>query len=345
MKTKNRVVVLMHEELVPPDTLKGLSATEIEKVATEYDVIQALESLGHEVHARGIGSDLGALRKIFDELKPDIVFNMLVHFHGVAVYDHHVVSYMELMRKAYTGCNPRGLLLARDKALSKKLLTYHRIRVPKFFLVPYGRKVRRPKRLPLPLLVKSVTEEASLGISQASVVTSDEQLAERVQFMHERFGVDVIAEQFVDGRELSIGVLGNDRLTTFPVWELLLEGLPEGAYRIATDRVKSDLKYQEKYKLDLRRAEGLSVEQQRHIASLARRVYRVLGLSGYARIDLRFTADGQAYVLEANPNPELKRYDDFAEGAEGAGLSYEALIQRILGLGLAYQAEWRKLAD
>jgi D-alanine-D-alanine ligase len=265
-----------------------------------------------------------------------------VHFHGVAVYDQHVVSYMELLKKPYTGCNPRGLMLARDKALSKQLLAFHRIRVPRFQVFPIGRRIKRAERMKFPLVVKSVNEEASLGISQASVVTSDEKLQERIEFMHETFGVDVIVEQYIEGRELYVGVMGNKRLDTFPIWELPLDQLPEGAPKIATAKVKWDVDYQKKYSIATRRAEGLSPEFEANIQRICRRVYRVLQLSGYARIDMRLSAEGHVYVLEANPNPDLKYGEDYAESAHASGVDYSALLQRILNLGLGYQAEWKK---
>jgi D-alanine-D-alanine ligase len=338
---KLRTLVLMHEDLVPPESLEGYSEKEIAEWATEYDVVAGLKKLGHDVHVRGVGSDLGAIRNAFAETEAHIAFNLLVHFHGVAVYDQHVVSYMELLKKPYTGCNPRGLMLARDKALSKELLASHRVRVPKFHVFARGRKARRPRKLDFPLLVKSRSEEASLGISQTSVVTSDQKLAERVEFMHETFNVDVIVEEYIDGRELYVGVLGNQRLQTLPVWELPLDQLPENAPRIATAKVKWDLDYQQKYEIATHRAE-IPSELEQQIAKLAKRIYRVLGLSGYARIDLRLAADGRVYVLEANPNPDLKADEDFAKSALAAEIAYPELLQRILNLGLGYPAEWKR---
>jgi len=339
MRKKLKVLVLMHEDLVPPDDISGLSDKQLADFRTEWDVIKGLEELGHEVHRLGVGSDLGPIRRAFAELEPDIAFNLLVHFHGVAVYDQHVVSYLELLRKRYTGCNPTGLLLARDKAISKQLLAFHRIRVPRFAVFPFGRKSKKPRKLGYPLVVKSLYEEASLGISQASLVTNDEKLTERVAFMHETFGVDVIAEEYIEGRELYVGVVGNRRLHAFPVWEMMLDQLPENAPRIATRKVKWDLAYQKKYHIDTAAAE-LPPGTAEHINKLCTNIYRVLKMSGYARIDLRLAADGKVYVLEANPNPDLQRAEDFAQSALAEGVEYPVLIQRIVNLGLSYQVEW-----
>ena len=339
MRKKLKVLVLMHDDLVPPDDITGLSDKQLADFRTEWDVIKGLEELGHEVHRLGVGSDLGPIRRAFAELQPDIAFNLLVHFHGVAVYDQHVVSYLELLRKRYTGCNPTGLLLARDKAISKQLLAFHRIRVPRFAVFPFGRKSRKPRKLGYPLVVKSLYEEASLGISQASLVTNDEKLVERVAFMHDTFGVDVIAEEYIEGRELYVGVVGNRRLHAFPVWEMMLDQLPENAPRIATRKVKWDLAYQKKYHIDTAAAE-LPPGTAEHINKLCTNIYRVLKMSGYARIDLRLAPDGKVYVLEANPNPDLQRAEDFAQSALAEGVEYPVLIQRIVNLGLSYQVEW-----
>jgi D-alanine-D-alanine ligase len=337
---KLRVLTLMNEDLVPPDDARGLSVAEMAPWKMEHDVVRALAGLEHEVLKLGVGSDLGVIRRAIEEFRPDISFNLIEEFHGVGSYDHAVVGYLELLRQAYTGCNSRGLMLARDKGLAKQILSYHRIRVPDFAVFPIGRKVRRPGRLQFPLMVKSTTEEGSVGISQASIVRDDGKLGERVGFIHEQVGTDAIAEEYIEGRELYVGVLGNERLLTFPVWELHFEAWKDGAPRIATSKVKWDLRYQKERGI-VARAAKLPEEQAAGIAHLCRRVYRALFLSGYARIDLRLAEDGKAYVLEANPNPQLADGEDFADSAEEAGIAYPDLLQRILNLGLSYRAAWK----
>lgn len=338
---KMRVLVLMHEDLVPPDTIEGVSDKEMTPWKTEYDVVATLKDMGHQVLPLGVGSDLGVLRDAILEFKPRITFNLLEEFHGVAVYDHHVVSYLELMKRRYTGCNPRGLMLAHDKALSKKLLAFHRIPIPEFAVFPYGRRVRKTRRLQFPLLVKSLTEEGSVGIAQASLVEDEAQLRERVEFVHRSLGTDAIAERFIEGRELYVGVIGNRRLETFPVWELLFTKATGEKPIIATAKVKWDLDYQEKLGIVYQAAKPLPPGIGPKLARLCKRCYRVLELSGYARMDLRLSPDGRLYVLEANPNPQLSFGDEFAESAEAAGVSYERLLQRIINLGLSYRAQWQ----
>jgi D-alanine-D-alanine ligase len=292
----------------------------------------------HEVLQLGVEDDLGVVRKAIADWKPHIVFNLLESFHGVGVFDKNVVSFLELMRVPYTGCNPRGLMLARDKALSKTLLASHRIPVPDFMVVRVGRKVRRPKRLMFPLIVKSLTQEASIGISRASVVDTDAHLVERVRFVHENIGTDAIIEQFIPGREMYVGIVGNQRLEVFPVWELRWEKLPDDGRLIMTDRAKWSTNYQKKYGVMTGAAE-LSAEASAKLQHLCKRAYRTLDLSGYARLDLRMDESGRVYVLEANPNPQLAYGEDFAESAEHGGVSYEQLLQKIVNYGLNWRPD------
>ncbi len=331
---KLRVLALMHPDLVPPE--RGEEGTAREQFAwkTEHDVTSTLRGLGHEVLSLGVQYDLLPIKRAVDEWKPDIAFNLLEEFHGETMFDHSVVSFLELMHLKYTGCNPRGMMLARGKALSKKLLAYSRIRTPAFAVFPRGRKVRRPPRLGFPLIVKSLVEHASVGIAQASVVDSDEKLAERVALVHERIGTDAIAEQYIDGRELYSAVLGNERLKVLPTFELKFGNLPENIPRIATARMKHDPEYQEKRGITAEEARDLAPEVAKHVLHVSRRIYRILELDGYARIDFRLGTDGHLYFLEANPNPDVARSEEFAGAADGAGIHYPELMQRIVNLGL-----------
>lgn len=330
------VLTLMHEDLVPPASTEGLTDKQIQPWKMEYDVQVTLERMGHNVRPVGIYSDLAAIRGAIDREQPAVVFNMLEEFDGQVLFDQHVVSYLELNKARYTGCNPRGLTLARDKALSKQLLAYHRVPVPAFAVFRPGRRVVRPRRLGFPLLVKSLIEEGSVGIARASVVHDDAALAERVELLHRHSGSPAIAEQYIAGRELYVSLMGNDRLQSFTPWELIMHRLPEGAPNIATSKLKWSHFHQEQVGLETRRAE-LSPEEARRLAALSKRIYRALYLSGYARLDFRMTPEGEFYLLEANPNPNLAYGEDFAESAESSGVGYEDLLDTILRLGLKYR--------
>ena len=338
---KRRVLALVADGLIPPESLEGKTKEQIAEWKMEYDVVSALKGLGHDVSCLGASYDLPRIRMAIEEFKPHIVFNMLEDFHGRVVFDQNVVSYLELLKIPYTGCNPRGLMLAKDKALTKKILTYHRIRVPGFAVFQRGRRIRRRRGLRYPVIVKSLLEESSTGISQASIVKDDEQLEKRVEFVHEQVGTDAVAEEYIEGRELYLAILGNRRLATFPLWEMLLDKLPEGAARIATRRAKYDLKYQSKYEIKTQEAKDLQEELAPRIAHMGKRVYRLLGLSGYARLDLRLRQDGKVFVIEANANPDISVGEDLADSAKASGLQYNDLIQRILTLGLRYHASWQ----
>ena len=335
-KRKLRVIVLVREDLVPPDSFEGYSEKDVELMKTEYDVVSALKSIGHEVWPVGVRSELGVIREAIEEYKPHVAFNLLEEFDGYPLFDQHMVSYLELKKQKYTGCNPRGLTLSHDKALTKKILAYHRIPVPRFAVFSPNRKVRRPNRLTFPLFVKSVIDEGSVGISQASIVRDDEKLAERVQFIHRQTGSHAIAEQFIEGREIYVGVIGNQKLQAYPPWELLMKDLPDGAQNIATDRAKWDPAYQRRVGL-ITQAARLTAKLQTQFEQLSKRIYRLLNLTGYARLDYRLTESGRIYLIEANANPQIARKEDFADSAEHAGVKYEALLQKIITLGMSYE--------
>jgi D-alanine-D-alanine ligase len=335
-RKKLRVAVLVHPDLVPPDTVTE-TGEELEKAPwkTEHDVLRTLGELGHEAFVVGVGDELGPIRAALFEHKPHLVFNLLEGFADIPSFDNNVVAYLELLRVKYTGCNSRGLFLARDKAVCKQILSYHRLPVPAFAIFPKGRKVHRPRKLAFPLIVKGLTLDASVGISQASVVESDAKLEERVRFVHESLDSHALVERYIEGRELYVGLLGNERLQELPVWELTFAGMPDDAHHIATEQLKWSAAYQKRNRIASGAAD-LPPEIKKRVSQVCRRAYRALMLNGCARIDLRLDGEGRAWVLEANPNPQLSRDEDFAQSARSVGLGYQALIQRLLDLGLSW---------
>jgi D-alanine-D-alanine ligase len=333
-RRRMRVLVLLETGTKPPEDLDSLSEQERHDFKMETDVLTTLDALGHEVRVLEIKHELAPIREALEEWKPHVVFNLIEGFFGLRELDQHVVSYLELLLVPYTGCNPRGLVLARDKALAKKILAYHRVPVPNFDVVRSGRRAKRgAKPLTFPLIVKSLTEEASVGIAQASVVWDQAELDARVKFIHDSIGGDALIEEFIDGREIYVGVLGNQRLTVLPPWELFFENTAPGAVAIATERVKHNLAYQKKHGITEGVAE-LDPAVRTRLMSMAKRIYRNLSLDGYARLDFRLRADGTAFFIEANPNPEIARKEEFAQSALKAGIKYERLIEMILKLGV-----------
>jgi D-alanine-D-alanine ligase len=336
-RRKLRVLALVHESLVPPESADKETLARLPDWKTEYDVVRALRDLGHEVQLLGIGGDLGPLRAAIQDFKPQIAFNLVEAFDDVSIWDANVVAYLELLKVPYTGCNSRGLVLSRDKALAKKVLSYHRTPLADFAVFPRERRVRRPRRLRFPLIVKSLTLDASIGISQASVVEDDSKLEERVHFIHETIGTDALVEEYIEGRELYVGILGDKRLEVLPIWELSFDRMPEESRRIATERLKWSLTYRKKHKIESGPVRELPDKVAARIRVLCKRVYRNLMLSGYARIDLRLRENGEPCIMEANPNPQLSKDEDFADAAQAAGVAYEALVQRIVELGMRFE--------
>lgn len=337
-----RVMMLTHTNMIPPENITDRDDPAVKDCKTEFDVKQALQKLGHEVQIVGVDFSIKPIQETINLWKPHIAYNMMEAFADVGALDYYVASYLDMLKLPYTGCNPRGLLLARDKSLSKKILMYHRIRVPRFFVFPKNRKIseRKLQNMPYPLIVKSTVEQGSVGIAQSSYVSGPQELIDRVNQMFEMVEGDVIAEQYVDGRELYVTVIGNKRLEVLPIRELVFDNLDDQVHRIATYNVKWNEKYREKHGIDYQFVRNLPNGMQEKIVKVCKRIYRVLGMSGYARIDLRLSADGKLYVLEANPNAAIACDDDVPYSAERAGISYEQLIQRLLNLGLRYYQDY-----
>ncbi|RIL12480.1 MAG: D-alanine--D-alanine ligase [Proteobacteria bacterium] len=335
-----RVLVLLADYQVPREPFAEASEKTRRELQTEYDVIEGLKSLGHEVQTIGLTDNLDLLTKANTEFKPHIAFNLLEEFNGKVYYMPHVVSYLECIRLPYTGCNPRGHTIADDKALSKKILSYHSISVPSFAVFPRGGKTFRPKDLTFPLIVKSMTDHGSVGISQASVVYDEDKLLERVKFVQESTDGDAIAEEYIEGREIYVGVIGNYRLQTLEPWELIIENLPEGAVHIASGHVKWNQAYQKRAGVRTEAAKDISDEQRSTLDRVSKEIYRTLCMSGYARLDYRVKADGQCYLLEANPNPNIAKEEDFALAAKVIGLDYPDLLQKIVNLGMGSLQGW-----
>jgi D-alanine-D-alanine ligase len=334
-KKKLRVILLADERLLPEGDIKEFSEKQRELRKTEFDVRDAIEALGHDVFSIGVSDDLSTIRGAIDAHKPDIAFNLVEEFGGISHFDQHVVSYLELRQQAYTGCNPRGLTLTRDKALTKKILAYHDHKVPEFAIFRRRRATRRPESLSFPLFVKSLTEEGSAGISGASIVHDDDKLKERVEFIHRTTDSNAMAEQYIEGREIYVGVMGNDRVTVLPPWEFAMTK-SNGGPLIASDRAKWDPKYQRQHGLKTGPAK-LPKKLQAHLTGLSKKIYRLLGMSGYARLDYRITENGEAYLLEANPNPQIAKDEDFALSAKHIGIEYPALIEQLMHFGMKYK--------
>jgi len=245
-----------------------------------------------------------------------------------------VVSYLELLRIPYTGSNPRGLILARDKGLTKKILNYHRIKTPRFVAYPKNKRFKKSKVINYPVIVKCLSEEASLGISKLSVVHNEEKLKERIEYIHNKFEVDAIAEEFIKGREFFVGVIGNFRLKTLPVWELKYTKLDNAENELYSRQAKWNEAYRKRRGIESSKAD-VSKELEKRLQIIAKKAYKALELNGYARIDLRMDENENIFVIEANPNPNIASDDEFAESSYfEQGYTYSKLLKKIIDLGL-----------
>jgi D-alanine-D-alanine ligase len=328
---KARILVLFDTDGDPPaqqDFRKQLESSD----EAEFDVARALVGQGHEVRLLGFRNDLDQLVAGLRAERPDVVFNLAERFRNLSALDYAVASLLEMLEIPFTGATAQGLMLARDKALTKMVLAYHNLRIPHFMVCPRGAPVHRPSDIRFPLIVKPLDEDASVGISQSSVVRDDQSLAERVAFIHARHNTDAIVEEFIAGRELYVGVVGNDPPKALPPIEMTFGNDTDEEARIATFKVKWSVKYRESRGIQNRIAKGLPKDVLDNLAQTAVSAYQAAGLRDYGRIDVRLAHDHEIYIVEANPNPYLADGEDLAWAAEEAGYAYPQFIEKI--------AEW-----
>ncbi|MDH4203146.1 MAG: ATP-grasp domain-containing protein [Phycisphaerae bacterium] len=335
MSKSLKVTVLVDAATVPADD-PDFMAPEGKQI-TEYHVVETLRILGHQVSIIGVFDNLESIIRDLKEIKPDVVFNLTEQYSGQRLWDKNITAVLELLQVPFTGTATIGLMLCRDKRLCKQLLGLHRIRVPDFISLPWNRTPRVPKKIHYPLVVKPALADGSEGISNASLVFTEEALKERSLFIHERWQQDVIAEEYIEGREMYVTVLGNKRLTVFPPRECLFDFDSDEGPNLATYRVKWNDEYRERWGIHFGFTE-LDTETFKRIGHVCKKVFRILHLQDYARIDLRLRPDGKICILEVNPNPDLAFGEEVAEAAEKGGWPYEKLISQIIKQALQRQA-------
>lgn len=299
---------------------------------TERDIANTLRHLGHEVSLFGLYNNLNSLIESVALIQPDLVFNLSEAFRGDRRFEPHLASLLELLEVPYTGSGPEALHLCKDKGMAKKILSFHRIHVPDFIISRKSRPIRGLGDLKFPVFIKPLDLEGSEGISQLSFAENKKDALDRVKYLHSKFETDVIIEEYIDGRELYVGVLGNEKLQTFPARELKFNAVPDGEPKFASFRAKWDTEYRKKWGIRTEHA-GLDAELEAHASELAKKIYRVLGITGYGRIDFRLTPDNKFVCLEANPNPSIENDSDYALSAKKAGMNYSDIVQKILNLG------------
>lgn len=313
------------DETFPPEKLR-----EQEDKPTEADVLTSLTKLGHQVEMLPIFNDVPVIVEKVKSFAPDVVFNLSESFHAKRAQEPNIPALLDLMSVRYTGAKPDGLMLCKDKALAKKVLHYHRLRVPHFVISQESRPLHRLRRFVFPAFVKPLAEESSDGIAKASFAKSEEEALERARFVHEKFHCDALIEEYIEGRELYLSVLGNRKLTVFPPREIFFEQVPDDEPKFATFKAKWDDAYRKRWGIKNGPAGELPEKLQDKLGHMAKQVYRVLKIRGLGRIDVRITPQGEVFIIEANPNPSLALDEDFAQSAAAAGMDYDSLIQKIL---------------
>ncbi len=334
MKKKLKVLVLFDGVQPTPIDADLSEEMKTEDWETEANVMKALGEIGHTAEHLAIFDDVDLVRQKMESFAPDVLFNLVEQFKNNPGFDQNIVSLLEMQGVPFTGCGATGLTLCKHKGISKKILAHHGIGTPNFVVIPRGQRIGGPRQLKFPILVKPVKDEASYGISQASLVRDEDQFRERIAFIHEKRKSDAIAEEYIEGRELYVSIMGNMRLTVFPIRELVFREVPPNEPKIATYKAKWDEEYRKRWGLDGQFAEDLDPALVEEIEQTCKDIYRLLTIDGYARIDLRLAADNKIYFIEANPNPHLAADEDFAQSALKAGLKYPHLIDAIIRLGM-----------
>ena len=314
------------DETLSPERLKE------EQRPTEADVMQSLLRLGHSVETLAVFDNVTHIIEKINTCVPDVVFNLSESFHQDRAHEPNIPALLELMKVRYTGSGPDALLLCKDKAITKKVLAYHHVRVPGFVVSHRQSPLRRLKRFKFPAFVKPRYEESSDGISKASFARDEREAIERAQFIHQKFDCDAMIEEYIDGRELYVSVLGSRRPTVFPPREVFFDNMPADAPKFATYHAKWNDAYRKKWGITNGAAQELPSGVEGDLRKIARNVYGWLKIRGCGRLDVRLTPNGELFVIEVNPNPSLSQDEDFAQSAATAGMDYDALITAILSL-------------
>jgi D-alanine-D-alanine ligase len=336
--SKLKITVLYDRVLVDEDAAAGDKSPVVralDKKEVEEEVAEALAKLGHDPVLHEIDGSTKSLLALA-RLDCDLIFNLTESFGQDDTADFKIAGFMELIGKHYTGSGTHGLMLAQDKAIAKKIFAFHGIHTP-VFARSYRGRLDFSHDLQFPVIVKPAREDGSIGIEFSAVVNSIRELMERMDWLHQHFDSPLLIEEYVEGREIYVGVLGNDKPEALPLVELDLSRLPEGTPRIAAAEVKwgkGTAAYRDTKSViptDLSE-EIVSVAQQTAVAA-----YQALELRDYGRVDMRLQADGRVQVIEVNPNPWLSSRAELAMAARKAGRSYSELVGEIVELAMARQ--------
>jgi D-alanine-D-alanine ligase len=297
------------------------------------EIFDALGKLGHEPSYYVLDGRPQSLYGL-GKCGADLVFNLTESYAGDDTKEMNVAAYMDLLGLPYTGAGPHAHFLAQDKATAKKMFAFHDIRTP-FFATAYRGNIDHAHDVKFPLIVKPQSEDGSIGIDAAAVVTGVKELMERVEYVQNEFDSPALIEEYIEGREIYASVLGSyEKTEVLPLVELDLSKLPRGTPKIASRDVKFETDSRA-YKLTKSTiAEDLDEPTVQKLSETALAAYRAVKLRDYGRIDMRLTSEGEVYVIEANPNPWLSSKHEFAMAAKKSGRSYTQLIGEIVEMAL-----------
>jgi D-alanine-D-alanine ligase len=326
VKPRKKILILFYQEYPRKRPLRDEVVDQIK---------EALLDLGYAVVLLPINRSIERITNGIAQEKPDLIFNLCETFRATDKFDFNVTALLELIGIPFTGSSSGSLFLSNDKFISKKLFSFQNIPYPKFFLVPIDREPEIPKSFSFPLFVKPVHEDASIGIDVHSVVQNEEELKDKLKEIHEKIRDQALVEEYIEGREFFVSVLGRNPIEPLPVVELSFENWPKQKPKIYTYNAKMEEGSDEFKGTEPIIPQNLPLELADKMQKFALKVYQALGASDYARIDLRLDKDGNFYVLEANLNPYLAKDAETAFAAKAAGMSYRDLIGHIVELAFA----------
>jgi D-alanine-D-alanine ligase len=303
-------------------------------------VARAIRALGYDLIVMGFQLPLQRFIQEIEAVRPYVVFNFTESVRGDRRAFANVAAVLDLMDIPYTGSGATALALTMDKALTKQVLAWHGIPVPKFFVARPGENVAMPADMSFPLFVKPLHGGGKEAISLSCIVTTEHELRKRLRYIYKTCAQPAICEQYIDGRELTLAITGNEWLSVCHPREVLFDHDDAKGPRILTERILADRNYRKRWNLKMRDA-VLTAGQIRALRLLGKAAYKALGLRGYARFDLRMSAEGTVYVIEANANPALRRPSQSFLAPWGNKL-YEQLIERVIRLGVEYHGARKK---
>jgi D-alanine-D-alanine ligase len=339
---KLKITALIDSATVPDDDPQFLAHPKTP--TTEYCVIQTIRKLGHKVIITPVEDSIKALANQVKQQKSGLVFNLTEEFKGDRRKDKVITTMLENLKIPFTGTGSVGLMLCRDKRLCKQILAHHQISVPNYLFFPQGEKIKLPKTIKFPMVVKPAFEDGSEGISEASLVNDVNALLKRVKFVTKKWKQGAIAEEYIEGREFYVAIVGNKKLKTLPIRECIFHNKNTEGPRLATYRVKWDEKYRRKWNVKFGFAK-LDKEITGKICETCKKAYKLLHLRDYGRIDLRLTpgplrrgrpaVNNKIVILEVNANPDVKFGEELAEAAKKAGITYRKFIEQIISAAMA----------